>query len=264
MKSKNPHIVLATERLSIGYLSKKKNTTIVADIDIQIHPGQLIGLIGINGSGKSTLLRTLSGLQTPLSGNIILENNNIESYSPEALAQQMSVVLTGQMISKNLTVFELVSLGRQPYTNWLGTLGPTDFDSINEALDATDCTELKDSPCYALSDGQLQRVLIARALAQDTPLILMDEPLTHLDLHHKAALLKLLTSIAKAKNKTILFSTHDIEHAIPLCDQMLVLQEGKVIMNTPEQLIESGVFDRMFPEDHIRFDRNLRRFFVEN
>ena len=264
MKAKSSHIVLATEGLSIGYLSKKKSTTIVSDINIEILAGQLIGMIGINGSGKSTLLRTLAGLQAPLSGRILLGDNSIESFSPEELAQQMSVVLTGQMISKNLTVFELVSLGRQPYTNWLGTLGPTDIDSINEALDATDCTELKDSPCYALSDGQLQRVLIARALAQDTPLILMDEPLTHLDLHHKAALLKLLSSIAKTKNKTILFSTHDVEHAIPLCDEMLVLQEGKVIMNTPEQLIKDGVFDRMFPEDHIRFDRELRRFFVEN
>lgn len=264
MKAKTSHIVLATEGLSIGYLSKKKSTTIISGIDIEIQAGQLIGLIGINGSGKSTLLRTLASLQTPISGKIILEMTNIESYTPEALAQQMSVVLTGQMISKNLSVYELVSLGRQPYTNWLGTLGPTDFDSIDEALDATDCTELKNSPCYALSDGQLQRVLIARALAQDTPLILMDEPLTHLDLHHKAALLKLLTSIAKTKAKTIIFSTHDVEHAIPLCDQMLVLQEGKVIMDTPVQLIDSGVFDRMFPEDHIRFDRELRRFFVEN
>ncbi|MFT5752071.1 MAG: iron complex transport system ATP-binding protein [Flavobacteriales bacterium] len=264
MSVKTPHIVLATDKLCIGYIAKKKNTTVVSDIHLQLEAGQLVGLIGINGAGKSTLLRTLAGLQTPISGGILMGAKGIETYTPEALAQELSVVLTGQMISKNLTVFELVALGRQPYTNWLGTLTPNDVAIIAKALEATNCEVLKDRPCYALSDGQLQRVLIARALAQDTPLIFMDEPLTHLDLHHKASLLKLLTYIAKTQDKTILFSTHDIEHAIPLCDHMIVLQDGKAILNTPKKLIEDGVFDRMFPEDTIRFDRTLGRFFVEN
>lgn len=264
MRAKTSHIVLTTDQLSIGYTAKKKDIIVVSNIDLHIERGQLVGLIGINGAGKSTLLRTLVGLQAPISGALHIGEKSIETYTPEVLARQLSVVLTGQMISKNVSVFELVALGRQPYTNWLGTLTSVDLEIIEKALKDTDCYPLKDTPCYALSDGQLQRVLIARALAQDTPLIVMDEPLTHLDLHHKASLLTLLTHIAKTQDKTIIFSTHDIEHALPLCDRMIVLQEGEAIMDTPEQLIERGVLDRLFPKDSIRFDRDLRRFFMEN
>lgn len=264
MNSKTSHIVLATEQLNIGYSAKKRDTVIVSDINLQVQQGQLVALIGINGAGKSTFLRTVAGLQTPISGTIYIDNKSIQGYTPGTLAQHLSVVLTGQMISKNVSVHELVALGRQPYTNWLGTLTSIDLDIIDKALHATDCFTLKDAPCYALSDGQLQRVLIARALAQDTPLIVMDEPLTHLDLHHKASLLKLLTTIAQKQGKTILFSTHDIEHVLPLCNRIIVLQDGKAVMDTPGQLIENGTFDRLFPEENIRFDRKLGRFFVEN
>lgn len=254
--------ILTTENLSIGYPSKKGDACIASGIHLALPQGQLVGLIGINGAGKSTLLRTLSGLQSPLSGNITLNKTFLTSTPPQELAQQLSVVLTGQSVSKNLTVSELVSLGRQPYTNWLGSLSDTDINIITKALKATDTDTLKDKKCYELSDGQLQRVLIARALAQDTNVIILDEPMTHLDLHHKAAILKLLTQISHEQQKTVLFSTHDIELVLPLCDQMIILQEGSAIMNSPKQLIDEGVFDTLFPSDNVTFDPNSGRFTI--
>ncbi|MFC4632606.1 ABC transporter ATP-binding protein [Dokdonia ponticola] len=256
------HTVLATQDLCIGYASKKGNTLIASEINLAIPQGQLVGLVGINGAGKSTLLRTLAGLQNPLSGNRTLNDTPLSKIEPQTLAKQLSVVLTGQAISKNLSVVELVSLGRQPYTNWLGSLSETDINTITLALQATDTADLKHKKCYELSDGQLQRVLIARALTQDTSVMLLDEPMTHLDLHHKAAVLKLLTQIAHEQKKLVLFSTHDIELAIAHCDQMIVLQDGKAIIDTPKQLIQKGVFDALFPSENVRFDADLGRFVI--
>ncbi len=255
--------VLSTENLSIGYPSSKSDTVIALDISLNLERGKLIGLIGVNGSGKSTLLRTLSGLQDVLSGNIFIEEKPLKTIPPEKLAQSLSVVLTGQAISKNLTVLELVALGRQPYTNWLGTLTESDKTIIKSALEATEIVDFKDKKCYELSDGQLQRVLIARALAQDTPLILLDEPMTHLDLHHKASILKLLKSIAHEQGKTVLFSTHDIEYALQLCDNIIVMKDGRATFDTPLQLIADGVIDALFPSKTVIFDRDAIRFSID-
>lgn len=262
MDHQTTHTILTLENLSIGYTSKKGNAVIASDIDIELSKGQLVGLIGINGAGKSTLLRTLSGLQNPLSGNCILDQSPIHTMAPELVSRKLSVVLTGQAISKNLSVLELVSLGRQPYTNWLGTLTETDIRIITDVLTATDTSHLKEKKCYELSDGQLQRVLIARAMAQDTASMILDEPMTHLDLHHKAAILKLLTKIAHEQQKLVLFSTHDIELAIAHCDQLIVLQDGKATINTPKQLIQDGVFDTLFPSDNVTFDSRSGRFII--
>ncbi len=264
MSEKEVHIILSTTDLHIGYSSHKRDHILVKDIRLEIPRGQLIGLIGINGSGKSTLLRTLAGLQPPLSGTITISQTPITAIQPQHLAQQLSVVLTGQGISKNLTVSELVALGRQPYTNWLDTLSNNDIKIISDALHATDTLVLKDRKCYELSDGQLQRVLIARALAQDTPLIILDEPMTHLDLHHKASVLKLLTHIAHQKQKTVLFATHDIEHVLPLCDQMIVLQNDSAIIDTPTSLADKGVFNSLFPSESVCFNKETGRFFIKS
>lgn len=254
---------LRTKNLNVGYISKGKKLAIVSDITIDVHAGELIGLVGINGSGKSTLLRTLAGLQAPLAGEISIMGKALHTISANDLAQQLSVVLTNQSLSKNLTVLELVSLGRQPYANWLGSITEEDIKHIQEALTATDCAAFEHKKCYELSDGQLQRVLIARALAQDPAIMLLDEPLSHLDLHHKAALLKLIKDIAQRQHKTILFSTHDIEHSLALCDRMLVLQDGKAILGKPQELMAAGVFDTLFPSRHISFDKRSGRFSID-
>ncbi len=263
MDTSNTSSTLATYNLTIGYSLKNKSYPIIQNASLQFEKGNLVGIIGINGSGKSTLLRTLAGLQPPLSGEIELDHNSIIKSSPLELATKLSVVLTQQAISKNLSVYELVALGRQPYTNWLGKLTSIDKEKIEEALRATETLKFKNKKCYELSDGQLQRVLIARALSQDTEVILLDEPMTHLDLHHKAALLKLLSTIAHKQHKTVLFSTHDMEYAIQVCDSLIVLQNGKAVMDTPENLINKEVFNSLFPSKYITFNTVHKRFELE-
>ncbi|GEP52025.1 ABC transporter ATP-binding protein [Flavobacterium noncentrifugens] len=257
-------IILKTENLSIGYPSKKAQNAIASDINLFLEKGKLISLIGANGVGKSTLLRTITGIQKPLSGAVFLNGKNISSYSSLEAAQNLSVVLTEKLPPSNLTVFELVALGRQPYTNWVGTLTDNDFSKINEALELTQITPLEQKKHFEISDGQLQKVLIARAIAQDTPLIILDEPTTHLDLLHKVSLFKLLKKLASETKKCILFSTHDIDLAIQLSDEMIVMTDGKVIPGSLDQLIADKVFDTLFEGENIIFDPEKHKFVFKN
>lgn len=262
MNTNNKHTVLKTESLTIGYTSKKQQTVIVSNINIALQQGELVGMVGANGIGKSTLLRTLTKVQQPLNGSIFINNKSLDNTSYLELSKSMSVVLTEQPASKNLTVFELIALGRQPYTNWVGNLSETDISIIEKALIQTNIQQLQDKKCFELSDGQLQKVMIARALAQDTNLIVLDEPTTHLDMYHKAYILKLLKTLAKDTNKTILFSSHEIDLAIQLCDRMLVMTDSQVISDTPCNLISKGVFNQLFPKDLIAFDEKTGSFRV--
>ncbi|WP_299390464.1 ABC transporter ATP-binding protein [uncultured Gelidibacter sp.] len=263
MIKKEQHIVLETKNLSVGYTSKKGTNVIADGINITLQKGQLIGLVGANGIGKSTLLRTLTTVQKPLQGDIFINSKSIRDYTTVELAKQLSLVLTEQIASKNLSVFELVALGRQPYTNWVGSLSADDLAIIENALQQTNIVPLKDKKCFELSDGQLQKVMIARALAQDTDLIILDEPTTHLDMYHKAYILKLLQRLAKETGKTILFSSHEIDLAIQLCDVMIVMNSTSVISGTPCHLISDGTFNTLFPEDLIAFDQNTGSFKVK-
>ena len=172
-------------------------------------------------------------------------------------------MLTEQIVSKNLSVFELVALGRQPYTNWVGKLSDNDLLIVNQALLQTNINDLKQKKCFELSDGQLQKVMIARALAQDTDLIILDEPTTHLDMYHKAYVLKLLQKLVKGTNKTILFSSHEIDLAIQLCDKLIVMTEDDIVIDSPSNLIEKGAFNMLFPKDLIVFDEKTGSFRVK-
>ena len=250
--------ILSIADLSIGYGSK----TIAQNINFDLEAGILCGVVGINGIGKSTLLRTLGGFQPKLDGNIRLKDQNLEKYTSSDLSKELSVVLTEQPASKNLTVQELIALGRQPYTNWLGTLTKQDKQQIEASLDAFLLKDLRHRKCHQLSDGQLQRVLVARAMAQDTSLILLDEPTTHLDLYHKVQILKMLQELAHDKQKTILFTTHEIELAIQLCDRILILDGKDNPFGDPCQLIEQKHFDRLFPSEMVQFDAKTGSFKV--
>ena len=263
MTAQNQHIILETHELSIGYQTKTSKALIASAINIALYQGELIGLVGANGIGKSTLLKTLTTIQPALSGQITLNKKLLENHTSIELAKTMSLVLTEQLMSKNLSVFELIALGRQPYTNWVGNLTETDLAIVNQSIEQTNLSDLKDRKCFELSDGQLQKAMIARALAQDTNLIILDEPTTHLDMYHKAYILKLLQRLAKETNKTILFSSHEIDLAIQLCDSMIVMTNNSVISDTPCNLIERGVFETLFPEDLIEFDQNTGRFIVK-
>lgn len=262
MAVQNQHTILETKNLSIGYQSKKNDIIVANNVNIELKKGELIGLIGANGIGKSTLLRTLTNVQKPLHGTVFIHSKPMTTLKQVELAKHMSLVLTEPIASKNLSVFELIALGRQPYTDWLGNLTQEDQTIINQAISQTNIEDLKHKKCFELSDGQLQKVMIARALAQDTDLIILDEPTTHLDMYHKAYILKLLQKLTKVTHKTILFSSHEIDLSIQLCDTMIVMTKDHVFSGQPCNLISNGTFNGLFPKDLIAFDEKTGSFRV--
>jgi len=262
MKDQAKHII-KIDNLSIGYSSKKKTITIASNLNIQLQTGNMVCLLGKNGIGKSTLLRTLTKVQPALNGDILIRGKSLNNYNNLELAKVMSLVLTEPISSKNLSVFELVALGRQPYTNWIGNLATADLEAVKKAIQLTNIEDLQHKKCFELSDGQLQKVMITRALAQDTPIIILDEPTTHLDMYHKAYLLKLLKQLTVDTGKTILFSSHEIDLAIQLCDSMIVMTKDQVVSDQPCNLISKGIFESLFPKDLIVFDEKTGSFRVK-
>ena len=257
------NFTIQTQNLSIGYKSKSETITIAQNINLGLEKGKLIALIGENGIGKSTLLKTLTGIIPPLSGEITLLNKPLQSYKPLDLAQELSIVLTEKLPPSNLTVYEIIALGRQPYTNWLGTLSEEDKTKIDEAISLTEIQHLVHKKYDEISDGQLQIALIARALAQDTSIIILDEPTTHLDLVHKATLLKLLQKLTHETGKTILYSTHDIDLAIQMTDEMIVFTPIQIVQDQPCNLIQTGVFNTLFDTEHLIFDTIFGKFKIK-
>ncbi|CAM4099072.1 ABC transporter ATP-binding protein [Flavobacterium sinopsychrotolerans] len=255
-------IILQASQITIGYSHKKEEIVVASDISISLKKGKLIALIGANGIGKSTLLKTITGIQKPLLGAVFLNEKKITDYEPLDLAQNLSIVLTEKLPPSNLTVFELIALGRLPYTNWMGTLSDIDIVKVNEAMVLTQISHLATKKHYEISDGQLQKVLIARALAQDTPLIILDEPTTHLDLLHKVALFKLLKKLTHETGKCILFSTHDIDMAIQLSDEMIIMTPETVLQDEPCNFISKGSFNTLFKDEHIIFDADKGKFMI--
>ncbi|MFC3973647.1 ABC transporter ATP-binding protein [Maribacter confluentis] len=259
MKDKNINSTLTVSNLSIGYDKK-----VIADsISFDLKKGELVAIVGVNGIGKSTLLRTIAGFQPKLSGSIQIEGKELANIDSLDLAKKVSVVLTEPIASKNMSVKELLALGRQPYTNWLGKLSVDDMAFITKSVKLLELTPFLDKKCFELSDGQLQRVMIARALVQDTSIILLDEPTTHLDLYHKVQILKLLKSIAHQTKKTILFTSHEIELAIQLCDKMLILDGHTNPFEEPCKHIEHKNFETLFPAELISFDANSGTFKIK-
>ncbi|TRZ43656.1 ABC transporter ATP-binding protein [Robertkochia solimangrovi] len=256
--------ILEVENLNTGYRTGKRTVSLHKDLRFELSRGELIAMVGPNGIGKSTLLRTLSGILPPLGGSIYLEDKRISEYTPLALAEKMSLVLTEQIPAKALKVKEVIALGRQPYTNWIGHLSKTDLSIIGRTIEQLGLEEIRELPCYELSDGQFQRVMIGRALAQDTGLIILDEPTTHLDIYHKAYILKLLKRIAHENNKCVLFSSHEIHLVNQLCDKVLVLQKDDYDFDQPCNLIEKGSYQKLFPGDLIDFDSNTGSFRIRN
>lgn len=259
----NPNFTIQTNNLSIGYTTKSETNTIAQNINLGLEKGKLIALIGENGIGKSTLLKTLTGIIPPLHGEVTLLNKSIQKYLAIDLAQELSIVLTEKLPPSNLTIYEIIALGRQPYTNWLGTLSEFDKSKIEEAITLTDILHLIHKKHDEISDGQLQIALIARALAQDTSIIILDEPTTHLDLVHKATLLKLLQKLTHETGKTILYSTHDIDLAIQMADEMIVFTPTQIVQDQPCNLIQTGIFNTLFDTEDLTFDATIGKFIIK-
>jgi iron complex transport system ATP-binding protein len=234
--------LLQTLELTIGYSVEKP---LIESINVGLRLGQLVGLIGQNGAGKSTLMRTLAGLQKPLSGDVILGEVDIRELRSEHIAQKLSIVLTEKPGSMNMTVLDLIAMGRHPYSSWLGTLQDTDIQAIEKALTDTKTEHLANKRLYELSDGQLQKAMIARALAQDTGIILLDEPTSHLDLRNKIEVLRLLQEIA-VEGKAVLISTHEVHLASEVCHEFWCVDFGKPLeTGDPKMLLSSGRIDEI-------------------
>ncbi|MCA0931507.1 ABC transporter ATP-binding protein [Lutimonas saemankumensis] len=262
MAVKESYSVLKTIELSIGYNSRKNEKLISTNLDLTLNKGELICLIGKNGIGKSTLIRTLSKMQPRLSGEILLNNINIDTYSRIELAKNIGLVLTEKIPASNLTVYELIALGRQPYTNWIGKLTDEDISQINKALENSDLAGLAHERCDKLSDGQLQRAMICRALAQNTEIIILDEPTAHLDVQHKIETFRLLKNIAHKLDRAILISTHEIQLATQISDKLWLMTEDGIIQGKPSKLIENEDINLLFDSKKIHFDKETNQFIM--
>lgn len=263
MSTKSKHIIKTTN-LSIGYSSKKKVNTIATNLNIELKKGNLVCLLGKNGVGKSTLLRTLTKVQPALSGDIFINDKNLNNLNNLDLAKSLSLVLTERLPESTLSVYEIVALGRQPYTNWVDKLSEKDLKIINRAIEQTNTKHLINSKYYELSDGQLQKVLIARALAQNTKIIILDEPTAHLDIHHTIETFTLLKKLAKEFNKTIIVSTHEVNIALQLSDVLMLMTSANFIAGKTEELIENNSLNQLFDSDLISFNKTLKQFTISN
>ncbi len=262
MSRSKENSILEIKNLSIGYISKKQKLVVASDINVTLQKGELVCILGKNGIGKSTLLRTLTKVQPKLMGEVLLKNKSLENYAPTELSKSISLVLTERIPPSNLTVYELIALGRQPYTNWLGTLTKEDRNQIIFAIEQTNLQELVNKRCDELSDGQLQRVMICRALAQNTEIIILDEPTAHLDIQHKIETFILLQNLAHQLHKTVLISTHEIQLALQMGDKLWLMTNRGLIDGSPKTLIENDHINELFDSSIIRFDRNSNQFLV--
>lgn len=228
--------MIELQHLTVGYGKK----AILSDINQTIESGQLVCLLGANGVGKSTILRTIAGFQPPLCGTILLNEQDMSSFSTAQRSKAISVVLTERVEVPCMSVVDLIGMGRSPYTGFFGTLTKEDKNIIYEAIDMVGISHLATRTFDTLSDGERQKVLLAKALAQQTPVILLDEPTAFLDFHAKVSTLRLLLRLAHETNKTILLSTHDVEMAIQLSDALWIVQNGEIKAGTTLSLTESG------------------------
>ena len=233
--------MITLENLSIGYTSKNNRKVVAEGINATLNDSELTCLIGPNGIGKSTLLRTLSAFQPPLEGSITIDGKRLETLSDKEVSRLIGVVLTTKPDVQNITVTELVGLGRSPYTGFWGTLNEKDSEIVEESIAKTGITHLAERMIQTLSDGERQKVMIAKALAQQTPVIYLDEPTAFLDYPSKVDMLMLLRQLAHDTGKTIFLSTHDLELALQLADRLWLLSAATSLeVGTPEELAATG------------------------
>jgi iron complex transport system ATP-binding protein len=230
-------------------------------LNLGLKKSEFTCLVGPNGVGKSTLLRTLAGLQPALSGEIFLGGSSLKSFNPQQLAKELSVVLTETVNVGEMNVFSVVALGRHPYTNWMGKLEQSDAKVILDSLKAVDAEKLVDRSFSELSDGERQKVLIARALAQEPAIILLDEPTAYLDLPHRVIMFRVLQHLAHSLGKAVLVSTHDLDLALHSADVLWLMSEGgKCKVGAPEDLILSTAFEHTFEHQGVKFDPRTGTF----
>ena len=259
------------KNLSIGYTQKGNEKVVAQGLNAAINSGELTCLLGFNGVGKSTLLRTLSAFQPALGGDIMLDSNGslhpLTSYTDKELSRMIGIVLTEKPDVRNMTVEDLVGMGRSPYTGFWGTLSADDKQIVADAIRMVGIEPLRGRMIHTLSDGERQKVMIAKALAQQTPIIYLDEPTAFLDYPSKVEMMQLLRRLAHEQQKTIFLSTHDVELALQLSDclwlmecvphsDLQVRESNLLSVGTPRQLADSGALSRFVEREGIVFERD--------
>jgi iron complex transport system ATP-binding protein len=248
---------ITIKQLKVGY---HETDTLITMDELFIHSGQLIGLVGVNGCGKSTLLRTLANFQKALTGIITINSQELSTIPSSELAKLVSVVLTDQISMGYGTVFDVVASGRFPFVGSFGKLKKEDTNIINHALELVGMSGHANKPMDNLSDGQRQKIVLAKSLAQETPFILLDEPMAFLDLPSKMELSYLLHDISKSQGKGILLSTHDLDLAMHTCDKMWLVSDKKIIEGIPEDLALNGLFSDVFDTSSVAFNNLTGHF----
>ena len=255
-------MVLTAQDLTIGYAHSRADKTVIAqDLNLVLHAHELVCLVGPNGVGKSTLLRTLTGLQPALGGTLLLQGKPLEKYNNKAIARLVSVVLTAPVQVGAMKVRNLVGLGRFPFTGLFDSRNPEDDAAVQTALEMTGAESLAERFVHELSDGERQRVMIARALAQEPMLLILDEPTAFLDLPGRVATMQLMRELAHTHGKAVLASTHDLDQAMHLADRMWLMgKDGAILQGAPEDLVLSGAFGTTFAQPNLKFDLETGNF----
>lgn len=254
--------ILQLENLAIGYpIGKRQYKTVVSGISTSLYAGELVCLLGPNGAGKSTLMRTISGTQKPLQGRVLLHGENVHELIPKQLAKQLSLVLTERAQSGMLTAYEVVALGRYPFTDWTGRLTKTDHERIAWAIQTVGAEDLAHRVLTQLSDGERQKVMVARALAQEPEVMILDEVTAFLDLPRRVEIMQLLRNLAHLTGKAILLSSHDMDLALRSADRLWLLPKGgNLHVGAPEDLVLTGDFEQAFAIEGVTFDRHSGAF----
>ena len=240
--------------LTIGY----GHRILLQHASATIPAGELVALVGRNGTGKSTLLRAIAGLGERLGGEIRLDGHSLETLLPQQLATTVSFVTTERVRIPNLRCEDVVALGRAPYTNWIGRVQEQDKAIVERSLELVGMAAFAEKTMDRMSDGECQRVMIARALAQDTPVILLDEPTAFLDLPNRYELATLLRRLTRDEGKCILFSTHDLDVALSLCDSVALIDTPSLHHLPAGEMVGSGLIERLFSGENARFDPETR------
>ena len=241
--------------LSIGYQNKGNSKVVASGLNATINRGELTCLLGRNGIGKSTLLRTLSAFQPALDGEVMMDTTPLATLTDKERSRLIGIVLTEKPDVQNMTIEELVGMGRSPYTGFWGTLDSDDEAIVSEAIRLVGVESLKGRMIHTLSDGERQKVMIAKALAQQTPIIYLDEPTAFLDFPSKVEMMQLLRRLAVEEQKTVFLSTHDVELSLQLADCIWLMEPDRLNVGTPHQLAEEGALSRFIEHDGITFDR---------
>ena len=242
------------DNITLGYGKR----TLIEGLSAEVRRGELTALVGRNGTGKSTLLRAIAQLGEVLSGDIVLDGKKISSLSPADMASMVAFVTTDKVRIANLRCRDVVALGRAPYTNWIGRMQEQDVAIVDEALTAVGMSDYADKTMDRMSDGECQRIMIARALAQQTPIILLDEPTAFLDMPNRYELCTLLRRLAHQEQKCILFSTHELDIALSLCDAIALIAPPEMHILPTEEMVHSGHIERLFTTGIVSFDPTTR------